>query len=134
MLATASRRVAMHDVDAAGILYFAAPYEWHEGMWTGVLADRGYPLSEQLASGYGGPTVASSATYLAPVSLDTKLSCRLFTSHVGARSFGMQMDAALANGTIAVSVTTRHVWCAFSEGTLQAVPLPDWLRELLGAG
>jgi acyl-CoA thioesterase FadM len=75
--------------------------------------------------------VASSATYSAPLTLDSILTCRLYAEGIGRSSFDLRMDALLASGSIAVSVKTRHVWCRVRPGTLEAIPVPDWLRELL---
>jgi acyl-CoA thioesterase FadM len=130
-LASTTRRVIMRDVDAAGILYFAAPYAWHEEMWTGVLFDAGHGLSSLLADGVGGPTIASAATYSAPVGLDAILQCELYALDVSQRSFGLRMEGSLPDGRAAVTVTTRHVWCRIHEGRLQPAQLPEWLRRLL---
>jgi len=129
-LVAETRRIAMRDVDAAGILYLAAPYEWQEEMWTGFLYEHGHPLSMLLADGVGGPVVASSATYSAPVTLDSILTCRLYVEAIGRTSFGLRMDARFSGGAPALSAATRHVWCKVRPSALEPVPLPGWLREL----
>jgi acyl-CoA thioesterase FadM len=130
-LAQTARRVTMRDVDAAGILYLAVPYAWHEEMWTGLLHETGHALSTLLAEGAGTPAVASSATYTLPVGLDAILQCRLFAEDIGKRSFGLRMEASLPGNTMALSVVVRHVWCAIQDGRLEAAPLPVWLRQIL---
>jgi acyl-CoA thioesterase FadM len=130
-LATIRRRVAMGDVDAAGLLYVAVPYAWQEGMWTSVLYEHGHGLSGLMADGNACPVVASSATYLSPVSLDSMLVCRLYADHIGRSSFGVRMNASRPDGTIALSVSTRHVWSELRAASLESAPLPRWLRDLL---
>lgn len=121
----------MRDVDSAGVVYLAAPYAWQEEMWTGVLYDSGHAVSRQLADGVGGPVVASSATYVSPVRTDFILACRLYADHIGNRSFGLRMDGCLPDGSVALTVTTRHVWCNLRAESHEPCPLPQWLRDLL---
>jgi acyl-CoA thioesterase FadM len=121
----------MGDTDAAGILYFAAPYHWYDQMWVGYLHDIGRPLRGLLADSYGTPTVASSAEYLAAVGLDDELACELRPNHIGSRSFGLTLSASLPSGTEALRVHSRHVWCRITGSELESEELPPWLRERL---
>lgn len=97
-LATARRRVAMGDVDAAGILYFAAPYRWLEELFTGWLKDAGHPVSAMLRSQVACPCVASAATYLAPLSLDDEITLTLQPSSVEHRHHLLRGDRGGAAG------------------------------------
>ena len=124
----------MRDVDSAGIVYLAAPYAWHEEMWTGALFTSGHPVSQQMAEGVGGPVVSSAATYIAPIRTDYVLTCRLYTDHIGERSFGLRLDAFLPDDSVALTVVTRHVWCNYHAGEPEPAPLPEWLRDLLSNG
>jgi acyl-CoA thioesterase FadM len=133
-IATCTRRVGLRDVDSAGIVYLAAPFAWHEEMWTGLLYDSGHPASQQFADGVGSPVVSSSATYLAPIGTDFILACRLYADHIGHRSFGLRMDARVPDGSVGLTVATRHVWCRFRAGSLEPAPMPAWLRDLLSNG
>lgn len=139
ILATQEMRVPMHDVDAAGIIFFGAPYSWHEALYTSWLAAIGRPLSGLLRRGYATATVASSARYVAPLALDDVVRLDLRPGSIGRTSFAMHSDARLLpGGELAVAVTCRHVWTVTpASGDLGpgerigARPLPDWLRAAL---
>ena len=121
-------RVAMADVDAASILYFATPYRWQELLFTGWMHAIGHPVSGLLAGGYGCPAVRSSCSYLRPLRLDDFVRCELACEQIGTSSFEIAMRGyAEASGEIAVLTGTRHVWV--QDGA--AAELPDWLRAAL---
>ncbi|NMI00195.1 acyl-CoA thioesterase [Pseudonocardia acidicola] len=134
-LATARRRVAMGDVDAAGILYFAAPYRWLEELFTGWLKDAGHPVSAMLRSQVACPCVASAATYLAPLSLDDEITLTLQPSSIGTTSFAVTAEARrVDDGAVAVRATGWHVWAAFDgpdHPNISPQVLPGWLQSEL---
>lgn len=135
-LARARRRLAMGDVDAAGILYFAAPYRWHEELFSSWFATVGHPVSGMLRGGTASPCVGSSAGYSVPLALDDAIELCLSPASVGRTSFALTTTAyRVADAVAAVTVTSHHVWSLFSPGApataLRAEPLPTWLRELL---
>jgi acyl-CoA thioesterase FadM len=88
-LARARRRLAMGDVDAAGILYFAAPYRWHEELFSSWFATIGHPVSGMLRAGTGCPCVDSSASYAVPLTLDDEIELHLRPSAAGRTSFAL---------------------------------------------
>lgn len=135
-LARAERRVTMGDVDAAGILYFAAPYRWLEELFTGWLKATGHPLSEMLHQSEGCPAVASAASYLTPLKLDDEISLALHPSSIGRTSFSVTaVVRRVADDTMALKVSAWHVWTTFTAGDgapeLRPTPLPSWLRDNL---
>lgn len=131
-----STRVTMGDVDAAGILYFAAPYRWLEHAFTGWLNQVGHSLSAQLREGFGCPCVTSATWYGLPLMLDDEIELRLLPSTVGRTSFSVTMEAARAvSGAVAIRSTAWHVWSSL-DGPLEArvvtpLPMPEWLRREL---
>ncbi|PXY16710.1 hypothetical protein BA062_38610 [Prauserella flavalba] len=137
-LASSRRRVTMGDVDAAGILYFAAPYRWLEELLTGWWKATGHPLSEMLRSGSGCPSVASAARYSRPLTVDDEIALALYPSLIGRTSFAVTaVVTRIDDGAVAVEASSWHVWSSFgdprSPGGIQARPLPDWLRTALAA-
>ncbi|WP_093356460.1 acyl-CoA thioesterase [Pseudonocardia ammonioxydans] len=134
-LAATRRRVAMGDVDAARILYFAAPYRWMEELFTGWLKDVGHPVSAMLRNGVACPCVASAATYPAPLSLDDEFTLTLRPSGIGTTSFSVTAEARrVADGVVAVRATGWHVWASFGGGDRPDIArreLPEWLRSEL---
>jgi acyl-CoA thioesterase FadM len=121
-------RVAMADVDAASILYFATPYRWQELLFTGWMHAIGHPVSGLLGSGHGCPAVHSSCSYKRPLRLDDFVRCELWCDELGRSSFGVVLRGyEEASGELAVETATRHVWV--EDGA--ATPMPDWLRSAL---
>lgn len=130
ILARRSYRVPMGDVDAAGVLYYAACYPWKEQMFTTWLADIGRPLVELLDRGCGLPCVASGAEYHRPVRLDDVLEQVLVCEHVGNRSLRLRLDVVAESGELAVEVRTTNVWVERDQdGRQTSAELPAWLRE-----
>lgn len=113
-LARTHRRVAMGDVDAAGILYFAAPYRWLEELFTGWLNDIGHPVSAMLRDGVACPCVASAANYLVPLCLDDQITITLHPSSIGTTSFAVTAEARrVVDDVVAVRATGWHVFTRF---------------------
>jgi 4-hydroxybenzoyl-CoA thioesterase len=132
VLAREHYRVAMADVDAAGVLYYAAPYRWRERVFTNWLAAVGWPLRTMLESGHSCPCVESSARYLAPVRLDDELELSLVAARIGHRSFGDRMEGRTVDGRLVVEVSAALVWVEMDgSGAARARPLPPGFRAAL---
>jgi acyl-CoA thioesterase FadM len=126
----------MGDVDAARIIYFAAPQHWQEAVFTGWLAALGRPLSALLDEGCAVPVVSCTTDFLVPLVLDDRIRLELWTQHVGRTSFGVRCDVTRPrDGLLCVRLTTRHVWArmggAGDEERVRAQDLPGWLRAAL---
>lgn len=137
-LASISRRISMGDVDAAGILYFAAPYPWLEDAFTGWLKQCGHPLSSLLSNGFGCPCVTSATSYHVPLVLDDELSVSLNASSIGRTSFSITIEARrVGDQTVAVRSTAWHVWSEFDgyavPPAIRPATLPKWLDNALRA-
>jgi acyl-CoA thioesterase FadM len=141
VLAHRRYRVAMRDVDSAGIIYFPSPLAWHEGMYTSWMAVIGHPLSALLRRGQATATVASEARYLRPLALDDVVELELSAARLGTTSFTLRTVACDSTDRPAVDVLTTHVWTVLrdpagrpDETALRAENLPDWLRDALVGG
>ena len=113
----------MGDVDAARILYFAAPYRWLEELFTGWCKSVGQPIGGLLRAGTGCPCVASAAQYSAPLAVDDEIALALYPSAIGETSFAIA----------AVKASSWHAWSRIGGGTMRPLPLPAWLRQGLAA-
>lgn len=137
-LLTTQRRVPMADVDAAGILYFGAPYRWLEEAFTGWLSAIGHPLGVLLRSGTGCPCVTSATSYGVPLVLDDEISVRLRPSSLGRSAFSLTTEVTrLRDDALAVRSTAWHVWSDFDGAAdppvVTPTSVPDWLREAFDA-
>lgn len=137
-LLTTQRRVPMADVDAAGILYFGAPYRWLEDAFTGWLSAIGHPLGVLLRSGHGCPCVTSATSYGVPLVLDDEISVRLRPSSLGRSAFSLTTEVTrLRDDALALRSTAWHVWSDFDGAAdppvVTPTPVPGWLREAFTA-
>jgi acyl-CoA thioesterase FadM len=129
LLVESVHRVTMADVDAAGVIFYVAPYLWREALFTRWLYESGHPLSSLIAAGTPTPCVSSAASYLGPIRLDDAVSLALFAERFGTSSFDLRLDGHVGDRHV-VQVRTRNVWTQLREGGgLRSAPLPDWLRE-----
>jgi 4-hydroxybenzoyl-CoA thioesterase len=132
VLARELYRVRMADVDAASVLYYASPYRWLEGLFTGWMAETGHPVSGLLAAGVGLPCVASSARYHKPLRLDDRVTLELLVDRVGKTSVGLHMEGRIATGELVVEATMIMVSSEVDEsGDITKTPIPAWFRALL---
>lgn len=131
MLREETHRVCMSEVDAAQVIYYAAPYHWREAIFTSWLASVDHTLRSILDAGLGMPCVASSAMYRRPLRLDDVVTLQLRAGHVGTSSFGLVMDVQDPVGELGAKVETTNVWLEPEDGELRPAALPTWLRDLL---
>lgn len=138
VLARRTIRVAMREIDQAGVIYFPVAYEWHEGLFTSWMAVIGQPISRLLPRGMATATVASRANYLRPLRMDDVVDLALTAGRAGTASFVLQTAVRKSGESqIAIEVESTHVWTALTvEGIdkpreLSAQPLAPWLREAL---
>jgi acyl-CoA thioesterase FadM len=120
----------MADSDAGGVIYYGAPYPWHEAALLGWLAEIGRPISAILRSGNAFPCVHSEADYRRPLRVDDVVDVRLHTLAVGSSSFQLQTEVWLQE--LSVVVRAVYVWSTGDprEG-MKSTPLPPWLRSAL---
>jgi YbgC/YbaW family acyl-CoA thioester hydrolase len=125
----------MGDTDAAGIIYYGAPYRWHEAALQEWLYSIGHPQKEHIASRVSFPSVHSEADYKQPLALGDMLGVTMTAGGLGRSSFSLVSEYRLA-GQVCVSVRSTHVWCRFETDadnrvTIASEPLPGWLRDAL---
>lgn len=129
ILITDILHVAMADVDAARIIYYTAPYRWHESLFTRWLAGVGRPLSAMIEEGLACPVVRSEAEYRRPLGLDDVVEIDLVVERLGRSSMVLRMDGRRREGELAVVVRNTNVWARRDgDGPLRTVPVPDWMQ------
>lgn len=104
--------VVLGDVDAAGVLYFATVYRWHEASLTAWLAEQGQPLEEILGSDRGLPVRRSWADYPSPARLGDTLSVRRAVHALSDTDFVFETTwRQSSSGRVVATVSTKHVSC-----------------------
>lgn len=143
MLSEGRHRVAMADVDAAGIIYYASPLRWAEVLFGNWLESVGHPISSMLAAGVATPVVSARVGYRSLLGLDDHCRLELRTERVGVTSFRTRCEVwGPREPKPAVEVLVTYVYVAYvRQGANGATgpqarkqPLPRWLQDALEAG
>ncbi|GAA1817875.1 hypothetical protein GCM10009749_29930 [Agromyces neolithicus] len=126
--------VVLGDVDAAGVLYFATVYRWHESTFTNWLAEHGIPLEQILSSGRGLPVRTSWADYPSAARLGDDVRVTRSIAELTETDFVFETtwrDAA--SGRVVATVSTKHVACERDAGSGLFWRTPIWesLRSAL---
>lgn len=123
----------MADTDAAGVIYYACVFRWHEAAMMEWLDVAGQPIGKLLADGFAFPCVHSEADYLHPLRVDDQLDIRLGTGRVGTKSFELVSEGSLGEQT-AVRVRAVYVWAHLAtprNPQFRPAALPAWLVSAL---
>jgi YbgC/YbaW family acyl-CoA thioester hydrolase len=125
-------RVAFHEVDRAGVMFFAHLFRHAHDAYEAWLAGAGVPLGD-LAEGRPCrlPLVHAEADYRAPLRHADEVSLTLSVEAVGNTSFTLICDLRQGGGPPCARVRTVHV--AVDPVTERPVALPARLREVLGS-
>ena len=125
-------RVAFHEVDRAGVLFFAHLFRHAHDAYEAWLASRGVTLGE-LAEGRPCrlPLVHAEADYLAPLRHGEEIGVTLAVEVVGDSSFTLACELRGPDGGLRARVRTVHV--AVDPTTERPMSLPVSLREVLAS-
>jgi YbgC/YbaW family acyl-CoA thioester hydrolase len=122
----------MAEVDAAGLIYFAAPMPWAERVFSEWLADLGHTTRALFESGAAYPVVDAHVEYLAPLALDDVVRLELSARRIGTKSFVVRTQAVREQDeTVCVRVELVHVYVTGLGGDLESTALPNWLTACL---
>jgi YbgC/YbaW family acyl-CoA thioester hydrolase len=120
----------MADTDSGGVIYYGAPFPWHEQALLGWFDSIGHRISEILANGHAFPCVHSEADYLKPLRVDDIVEVRLHAGRVGISSF--QTETRIWKDELAAVVRATYVWAEGHPRTsVKSAPMPTWLRDAL---
>lgn len=123
-------RVPLHDIDAAGVMFFAHLYRHAHDAYEAFMAEVGYPLDGLLREGnYLLPLVASEAKFQQPLFHGDTITVRLDLARVGNSSFTVRYRFLDQEGNQRAELTTSHVWIGAADR--RTAPLPEELRNAL---
>lgn len=120
--------VRLHDVDHAGVLFFARLFVHAHDAYETFMAQLGLDLCAMISSGERLPIVHASADYFRPLRHGEQISINLEIETLGESSFTVAYAFNSAAGLLA-SVRTVHVYLDPQANTSTA--LPPTLRRLL---
>jgi acyl-CoA thioester hydrolase len=128
------RRIEFSDTDAGGIAHFARFFVFMEICEHEMLRSIGAaPGVEPLPDGrvIGWPRVAAACDYLSPVRFGDEIDVVLRVLRVGRTSLALGFLLALDGRPVARGRTTIVCAQLNAPGGLQALPIPDAVRERL---
>lgn len=119
--------VRFHDVDPAGIVFFARIFQYAHDAYEVWLRKIGFPLDPPiLARGYGLPLVHAEADFRHPIRLGEQVRVEIGVAALGTSSYTIQSRLSLPDGTHLATVKTVHACVDPAAG--RSMPLPDALR------
>lgn len=124
--------VRLHDVDAAGILFFAHLFRHAHDAYECFMDARGLALHRLLEAGaHLMPLVHAEADYLRPLRQGDRVRVLVETARLGGTSFTVAYTFLGPQGTEVARARTVHA--LVDRQSFQPVPLPESLRTALGS-
>lgn len=125
-------KVALHDTDAAGVLFFSHLFRHAHDAYEAFMDEIGCPLEELLVRrDYLLPLVHAEADYLQPIRHGNLVSVRLSLLRIGRSSFSLGYEFIGRDGQTLAKAATAHV--AINADNHSKIPLPAALRSALSA-
>lgn len=120
--------ITMESVDAVGIVFFGAYWNWFESTFEGyIAAASGSSWREVLASGLAMPVVHAEIDYKRPLRLSEEITVEMRLTKVGSRSVHFQADFRNESGELAARARTVNV--VVGTDGLNEVDMPLWLIQ-----
>ncbi len=124
--------VRFHEVDSAGIVFFARIFQYHHDAYEAWVRAIGWPLDPTIwERGYGLPLVHAEADFSAPIRLGQEVRIRLRPTAVGTKSMTVRSELHGPDDARLAVVTTVH--CCVDPKSKQPIPLPEGLRKAIEA-
>lgn len=115
----------MQSVDAVGIAFFGAYWNWLESTFEGLVAHlSGSSWREVLASGLSMPVVHAEIDYEQPLRLSEQVAVEMRVARVGSRSVRFCADFRNDRGDLVAEAATVHVVLGTAG---ERVEMPVWL-------
>jgi 1,4-dihydroxy-2-naphthoyl-CoA hydrolase len=123
-------RIALHDTDAAGVLFFAHLFRHAHDAYEAWMASIGFPLDAMIRDGQLRlPLVHAEADYRRPMRHGDEVRVQLEVADVGERKFRLRYRFLTADDELAASAETVHAGVDANART----GLPDDLVRALSA-
>lgn len=125
--------VTLHDIDAAGVMFFAHVFRYAHDAYEQWMTQQGFSLAQIVREqSFALPLVHASADYHAPLRHGDVVTVMLHVTELKSSSFTLQyqfIPAAVQTANViqsanepAVTVTTVHVCIHQSSGKIRALP------------
>lgn len=120
--------VRLHDVDAAGVMFFARLFVHAHDAYEDFMARQSLELEKLIGAGTRLPLVHASADYLLPLRHGERVSVALEVEKLGRTSFTVAY-ALRCGDELRARLQTVHVFLAGQGGVPS--PLPEEIRQRL---
>lgn len=124
------------DCDPAGIVYYPNYFRFFDNATAGLLSEAFAMHKRNWLEHYGIagiPMVDTGARFIKPSRFGDVVEIRSEISELGRSSFSVK-HIVLREGEMAIEAHEKRVWVVRGEdGGIRAAPLPDDVRQLLGA-
>jgi 1,4-dihydroxy-2-naphthoyl-CoA hydrolase len=118
----------IHDVDAAGVMFFAHYFRYAHDAYEAFMSEIGFPLNELIKKGWMLPLVHSEADFKHPARHGDEIAIELRLMKIGKSSFTIGYVLKIAQREIA-KLSTTHV--SLGGSGREAERLPTELQEAL---
>lgn len=125
------QRVRFHEVDHAGIVFFAKFYEYcHIAYEEFIEQVGGYgPNRFFRENDFGAPLVATRSSHHHPLFHGDRLTIRCWVAQLGRSSMTMRYEIRNEADALCATVYTRHAF--ISRASFRAIEIPDDIRAAL---
>lgn len=128
-----SFRVALHDTDAAGLIFFGHLFRHLHDAYEKWMETLGFPLPALIRD--GGillPLIHAEADYRAPMRHGDLIRVQLGLERRAATRFTLGYRCLAPDGALAATALTRH--CCIDREVHRPTPIPDSLAKALSSG
>ena len=119
----------LHDIDAAGVLFFAHLYRHAHDAYEAFMSDIGFSLDEVIRKNVKLPLVHSEADFLQPIRHGNRITVVLQIKNIGNSSFTVNYRFTGEQDKHLATASTTHVYLDANGNKCNA--LPDALHSEL---
>jgi YbgC/YbaW family acyl-CoA thioester hydrolase len=117
------RRVQFHEIDAAGVMFFARFYEIAHQCFEHALLEVGFDLATALNAGHGLPLVHTESDFRHPLRFGDQIAVDVACAKIGGKSITMRYHFSLvATATDVATITLIHACVDMKGMTTEPVP------------
>lgn len=120
---------SLHDIDAAGVLFFAHLYRHAHDAYEAFMSDIGFSLDKVIRDNILLPLIHSEADFLQPIRHGDRICIRLQIKKIGNSSFSVIYHFTGNQDQQLASALTTHVYLDRTDH--ESKTLPDSLRDEL---
>jgi 1,4-dihydroxy-2-naphthoyl-CoA hydrolase len=123
--------IRLHDIDAAGVMFFGHLFRHAHDAYEARMAGLGLPLDGLIQAGCRLPLVHAEADYRQPMRQGEEIRVEVACETLGGSAFTLAYRFCDTSGALKATVRTVHVHLGGDD--VGSAPLPDAIRRVLAA-